>query len=227
MICKPIVLINALILMLFLSANRSCAQDWKTEKRVNVLFGLTQVIAHGFNIEGNYIHNRLIIDYSHGVALQYQTNNVPDYLKNQNVEVYVPWTTGFGIGYRWTSWLNTRIEPKWHRFEYYYAGDLETRNEQIASCNAFSLGIGVYGDLLPFKKKNNFLKGIMIAPSVRYWPTVSSNWNSGPSYYNKITMQQETFKTPNAGLGLTPWVVNVSIGYSFQFKKCNAKNKPQ
>ena len=218
MIHRLSVLTSTLIAMLLLHGAESVAQEWKSEKRVNVLFGLTQVVAHGFNIEVNYIHNRFIIDYSHGVALQYQTNAVPDYLKKQDVEVYVPWTTGFGIGYRWTEWLNTRIEPKWHRFEYYYAGDLKTQNEQIASCEAFSLGIGVYGDLLPFKKKDNFLKGIMIAPSVRYWPTLSSHWNGGPCYYNSHTMQQEKFKTPNAGLGLTPWVVNVSIGYSLGFK---------
>jgi hypothetical protein len=215
MTLKPRFFCFAFLAMLFFNENKSLAQEWKSEQRVNILFGLTQVVAHGFNIEANYIRDRLIVDFSHGVALQYQTSDVPDYLKNQNVEVYVPWTTGFGIGYRWTEWLNTRIEPKWHRFEYYYTGDLKTRDEQIASCEAFSLGIGVYGDFRPFKNKSNFLKGIMIAPSVRYWPTLSSHWNGGPDYYNSHTMKQEELKTPNAGLGLSPWVVNISIGYSF------------
>jgi hypothetical protein len=208
----------ALFAFLFVYQNRSFAQEWKSEERVNLLFGLTQVVAHGFNIEGDYIRDRLIVDYSHGVALQYQTNQVPDYLKTQGVEVYVPWTTGFGIGYRFTEWLNARIESKWHRFEYYYAGDLEARKAQIASCEAFSLGLGVYADFRPFKNKHGFLKGLMIAPSVRYWPTLSSHWNGGPEYYNSVTMKQEELKTPNGGLGLTPWVVNVSIGYSFQFR---------
>ena len=48
------------------------AQDWQTEKKINVLFGLTQpLLVDGFNIEGNYINNRLIFDYSHGVSLDF------------------------------------------------------------------------------------------------------------------------------------------------------------
>ncbi len=97
------------------------AQDWKTETRFNVLFGLSQpLFTHGFNVELNYIYHRLIVDFSQGVALKFDSGLVTPELRKQGVVVYMPWTTGFGIGYRFTSWLNLRAEPKWHRFEFYY-----------------------------------------------------------------------------------------------------------
>ncbi len=83
------------------------AQDWKSKKkRINFLFGMTQpLIASGFNIEGNYIHNRFIFDYSHGVSLDFKGNLVTDKLKKQGVAVHEPWTTGFGIGYCLKEWI--------------------------------------------------------------------------------------------------------------------------
>ncbi|PWT78441.1 MAG: hypothetical protein C5B59_01775 [Bacteroidetes bacterium] len=217
---KPKQLIFSLVLSLLFSLFIfvTFAQGWKTEQRVNILFGMGQVLYHGFNVEGNFVYKRLIFDYSHGINLRYYGNAVPTDLQAQHVAVYIPWTTGFGIGYRLTEWLNTRLEPKWHRFEYYYSDDIKSRNQQIASCDAFSLGIGVYGDFRPFKHKQNILKGLMISPSVRFWPTISSSWNGGPDYYNAHTMKQEKLHTPNAGVNLSPWVLNLSIGYSFGLK---------
>ncbi|HEX4850531.1 MAG TPA: hypothetical protein VFV08_06975 [Puia sp.] len=218
MIRKPFTITYLFISMFGLSISKSFAQEWKSEERVNILFGMSQVVYHGFNIEGNFVYKRLIVDYSHGVNLRYEGNSVPDELQRQQLAIYIPWTTGFGIGYRWTEWLNTRIEPKWHRFEYYYSNDVKSRNDRVASCDAFSLGLGVYGDFRPFKHHHNFLKGLMIAPSVRYWPTIASNWNGGPDYYNTHTMKQEKLQTPNAGINLSPWVFNISLGYSIKLK---------
>jgi hypothetical protein len=121
-------------------------QDWKTEKKINVLFGLSQIfIANGFNVEGNYIHNRVIFDYSHGVSLDFKGSLVTDELKKQGVAVHMPWTTGFGIGYRFAEWLNVRVEPKWHRFEFFYENEQQNISNEITSYNTFSLGLGIYG----------------------------------------------------------------------------------
>ena len=58
---------SILIFVLCSITLQSNAQDWKSEKKVNVVFGLVQpIFAKGFNIEGNYIHKRLILGYSHG-----------------------------------------------------------------------------------------------------------------------------------------------------------------
>jgi hypothetical protein len=197
------------------------AQDWKKDKNINVLFGLTQpVLLSGFNIEGNYIHNRLIFDYSHGVSLNFSGSALNTELKNQGVVVHMPWTTGFGIGYRLKEWINVRVEPKWHRFEFYYDGATQNTANEIVSYNTMSLGIGVYGNFQPFKNKSSFLKGIMIAPSIRFWPTISSTLKDDKyTYLNSKTMKNEEIKTLDPGFGFTPLVINVSIGYTFSLKK--------
>jgi hypothetical protein len=197
------------------------AQDWKTDKKINVVFGLSQLfLVKGFNIEGNYIHNRLIFDYSHGVSLDFSESTVTTDLKRQGLAVHMPWTTGFGIGYRLTDWLNVRVEPKWHRFEFYYDGETQNNTNEITSYNTMSLGIGVYGNYQPFKNKSSFLKGIMIAPSIRFWPTVNSTLNGDKyNYLNKKTLVTEEIKTLDPGIGFTAFVFNVSVGYSFDIKK--------
>ncbi len=199
------------------------AQTWKSESKINVLFGLSQpLLAHGFNIEGNFIHDRFIFDYSHGVSLDFKDNAVTSELRTQGIALHMPWTTGFGIGYRLREWLNIRVEPKWHQFEFYYENDPQNKNTEITSYNTFTLGLGLYGSYQPFKKKGNFLKGIMISPSIRYWPTMHSTLsNNNFSYFNKHTETDESIKTYGPGFGLTPLIINISIGYSFQLKKKN------
>src|ERR1700681_2796861 len=90
---------NLLYVLLFMIIGFNVsAQDWQTEKRVNILFGLSQpLVAHGFNIEFNYIFNRLIFDFSTGVGLTFIGDAIPASLQQQVVEVYMPWATGFGI----------------------------------------------------------------------------------------------------------------------------------
>jgi hypothetical protein len=208
------------LLLLFIGIGAR-AQDWKAETKVNVLFGLSQpLVTHGFNFEFNYIHKRLIIDFSQGVALEFTSGLVTSDLRRQGVNVHMPWTTGFGVGYRFTSWLNLRAEPKWHRFEFYYANPLKYPTTEITAYNSFTMGLGLYGSFQPFKNKENFLKGILISPSIRYWPTVASTLKSNQfDYYNRHTGKNEEIRTVGPGIGLTPLVINVSIGYSFPTKK--------
>jgi hypothetical protein len=199
------------------------AQDWKSEKKVNVLFGLTQLlVAKGFNIEGNYIHTRLIFDYSHGVSLDFAGTSVTAELRRQHLAVHIPWTTGLGMGYRIREWLNLRVEPKWHKFELYYDGEPQNAANKITSYNTFSLGLGLYGAYSPFKHKTNFLSGLLISPSVRFWPTIASTLKDDEfSYFNKHINTMETHQTLDPGIGFTPLVVNISIGYSFSVKRKN------
>jgi len=137
-------------------------------------------------------------------------------MKAQHLVAHVPYSTGFGVGYRFTSWLNLRVEPKWHRFEIYYEGESQTLSNRVVAYNTFTLGLGLYGKWHPFKTKNNFLRWIMIAPSVRWWPNVASTLNDdGYTYFNKITNQTEVHQAMNVGVGNTPWLVNISIGYRF------------
>ena len=218
---KQTLLKSVLLQTLFILSIHLHAQDWKLDKRVNILFGLSQpLFVDGFNIEGNYIHNRFIFDYSHGISLDFKEDALTDDLKNQGVVVHMPYTTGFGVGYRFKEWINLRVEPKWHRFEYYYNGEVQTAENEITAYNAFSLGLGLYGSICLFKNSTSFLKGVMIAPSIRYWPTIHSTLGSeGFSYLNKNTNSIEKITTANPGFGFTPWVFNISIGYTFGLKK--------
>lgn len=210
-----------LIIVLSSIALQSNAQDWKSEKKVNVVFGLTQpIFAKGFNIEGNFIYKRLIFDYSHGVSLDLVGTTVTPDLREQGLAVHMPYTTGFGIGYRLKEWINVRIEPKWHRFEFYYDDETQNNSNQITAYNTMTIGIGVYGHYQPFKNKTSFLKGIMISPSIRFWPTISSTLEGNSyNYLNKNTGKSEEIKTLDVGPGFTPFIYNISIGYSFGLKK--------
>lgn len=124
----------------------SDAQVWKSDEKINIVFGLTQpLLVNGFNMEGNFIYKRFLVDYSHGISLDFSGTSVTTDLKNQGVSVHMPWTTGFGAGYRLKEWLNIRIEPKWHRFEFYYDGETQNNRNQITAYNTMSLGVGVYG----------------------------------------------------------------------------------
>ena len=217
------ILRTPIIILLFIITAVTCsqAQDWKTEKRINVLFGLSQVVfAHGFNVEVNYISNRLIFDYSHGMSLEFEGTTVPADLRKQGIAVKMPWTTGFGIGYRLTDWINFRVEPKFHRFEFYYTDGNHISTDEITAYNTFSLGLGIYGNFLPFKNDHNFLSGLMISPSIRYWPTLASTLpDNRYCYYNKQTGSNQVIKTLDPGIGFTPFVFNISIGYSFRIRK--------
>jgi hypothetical protein len=221
MIHKTSHLVKAAIIILAITISfKATAQDWKNETRINVLFGLTQpLLAHGFNIEGNFIHDRFIFDYSHGVSLDFKDNTVTPDLERQGVAIHMPWTTGFGVGYRFTEWLNLRVEPKWHRFEFYYENEPQNPENQITAYNTFTLGLGLYGSYRPFKNKHNFLSGFMLAPSIRYWPTVHSTLEGGSyTYFNKNTSSYETIRTLAPGFGFTPFLANLSVGYSFKLK---------
>lgn len=220
---SPIRRHSLLLLCCLLSALAQAQSPSKRplDTRVNILFGLIQPIAaKGFNFEVDFFYKRLALDFSHGLSLDFSGNAVSGEVARQQLAVHVPYTTGFGIGYRFTEAFSARIEPKWHQFQLYYDGETQTADNRIVQYNTFSLGIGLYYCWLPFKSKNNALRGIMIAPSVRYWPTLSSTLeNDQFVYYNKVTNQEETHERMQPGIGNTPWVINVSVGYSFAWKK--------
>lgn len=210
-----ITLILVFAFLLNSQAQQSSKEQFDT--RINVLFGLTQpLIAKGFNIEGNFFYKRLAFDYSHGVSLDFSGNTVSGEVKEQHLQVHIPYTTGFGLGFRFTEWLNLRVEPKWHRFEIYYEDENQSESNGIVGYNTFSLGLGAYANWRPFKNIQNPLKGIMIAPSIRYWPTVSSSLTDDKFVYdNRITGKTETHNRMEAGINNTPIVFNISVGYSF------------
>jgi hypothetical protein len=204
-------------LLLLLSISITTIHAQKKDREAAILFGLSQpLVLGGFNFEANYFTKKLSFDYSHGISLNYTGDLIKGAVKQQHLVAHLPYSVGVGIGYRFTSWLNLRLEPKWHRFEIFYEGENQTLANRVTAYNTFTLGLGLYGKWHPFKNQNNFLKGIMVAPSVRWWPNVSSSLsNDSYTYSNKITGQSETHKAMSVGANNTPWLVNVSVGYRF------------
>ncbi|MGB3587553.1 MAG: hypothetical protein WBA23_13485 [Tunicatimonas sp.] len=219
---NKVLIITAYLFIFF--AQPTWAQDGNSslDTRINLLLGLNQpVFADGFNIEGNIFYKRFVFDYSHGVSLDFSGNTVSGELAEQQLKVHMPYTTGFGLGYRFNSWFNLRLEPKWHRFEISYDSDMPLEvNEEIVSYNTFSLGIGAYANWRPFANKSGAINGLMVVPSIRYWPRVSSSLAGNEfTYDNRLTGQTETHEAMQAGINNTPFIFNVSIGYSLPIKK--------
>jgi len=212
-----------LLLMLCEVGGDVFAQDHRPvyDKQFNIVFGLNQpLFAKGFNAEVNYFGRRITFDYSHGVSLDFHGQTVTGDVKRQGLAVHMPYTTGFGVGYRFTRWLNLRVEPKLHRWEIYYDGEPQNNQNRITVYNTFSLGLGLYGNWKPFEKKDNFLRGLIVAPSIRFWPNVSSSLPDDTyTYFNKLTNRQEAHKAMQPGFNNTPWVFNVSVGYSFGIRR--------
>lgn len=207
-----------LIIAMTIAASIGFAQKGQQlENRVSLVFGTNQLMIDGFNIEGNVFYKRLAFDYSHGVSLDLKNSLLKGEAKDQGLAVHIPWSTGFGVGYRFTDWFNLRLEPKWHKFELYYEGDEQSSANQIGEYTTFTLGLGAYVNWLPFKQKDNFLKGITIAPSLRWWPRVSDSLDEDFTYNNRNTGQVETHEPLEIGFANTPFFINVSIGYSWKF----------
>lgn len=205
------------ILLVFVSISfKLFAQDSTTPNRINLVLGVGQLAQNGFNIEGNLFFRRLTFDYSHGISLDIGNDQLEEGNDQaQGLDIHLPWTTGFGVGYQFTDWLNLRVEPKWHKFELYGQDDEQIAENFIGDYTTFTLGLGLYANWLPFKKKDNFLKGIMIVPHFKWWPRISSNLeNDELTYFSSFTAQQETHEARQIGINNTPMIYNVSIGYS-------------
>ncbi|MFC0183119.1 hypothetical protein SAMN04515674_10598 [Pseudarcicella hirudinis] len=136
--------------------------------------------------------------------------------KTQKLAYHLPYSTGFGIGYRFTSFFDVRIEPKIHSWEVYYDGETQNPANLIKSYKTYTVGLGAYYRYMPFKKQDNWLQGITTSSSLRWWPNVASSLtNDTFSYHNKFSNNDEVLKVSNIGISGTQFLVNVSIGYIF------------
>ncbi len=209
------------ILFILASSVSIASAQTKTQKELlysnkfSLLFGTIQPTAlKGFNVEVNYTTNRLIFDYSHGLSLDPPV--VGEY-KNQKLALHLPYSSGFGIGYRLSSFFDIRFEPKLHSWEVYMDGETQNINTRIKGFKTFSLGLGAYYRYMPFKNsERKGLQGITTSTSIRYWQNVGSTLSKDQfSYFNKDSNKIETLKAPNIGIANTPIIFNIAVGYTF------------
>src|SRR5688572_5735688 len=112
---------NLVFVISLLLFQTSFAQEKKEKKellysnRVSILTGLIQpIVLKGGNIEITYFTKRLSFDYSHGFLLNMAGGTITGDAKVQKLVYHLPYSTGLGIGYRFTSFFDIRIEPKIH-----------------------------------------------------------------------------------------------------------------
>ncbi len=190
-------------------------QDFLYSNKFSILAGLIQpTVLSGGNIEFNYFTKRMAFDYSHGFSLDPPT--VGDY-KDQNLALHLPFSTGFGVGYRFNSFLDVRFEPKLHSWEIYKKDVEQTVSNKLADFKTITLGVGLYYRYFPFKNSNStFLQGITTSSSIRYWQNVGTTLSKDQfTYLDKATNKTQTLKAPNIGLANSPIIINIAIGYTF------------
>jgi hypothetical protein len=196
-------------------AQKDDKSDLLYSNKFSILAGLIQpTVLKGGNVEFNYFTKRVSLDYSHGFQLN--PVSVGDF-KTQDVVLHLPYSTGFGVGYRFNSFLDLRFEPKLHSFEVYRKDAEQIEANKIIDFKTITLGLGLYYRYFPFKNsENTFLQGITISSSIRYWQNVGTTLrNDEFTYFNKSTNKTETLKAPNIGVANTPLIINVAIGYTF------------
>lgn len=207
---KIIVFINLILATFLAKAQEETKKQFPYSSKFSLQTGLLQDVAlDGGNLVITYTTSRWVVDWSHGVSLDFSAgkhfkNN--DGYNKQKLDVHVPWTTGPSIGYRLTPYFNVRAEFKAHRNVVRYEGS----TKEITSYNTYTIGAGAFYEWYPFKKKDSWLNGILIEPVIRFWPNVGSSLSDDYEYYNEMTELTERLDAYKLG-----WLANINIGYTF------------
>ena len=179
------------ILLLARSASPASAQTGSTETppptfphdrgHVTLQAGLIQpALFRGGNVAASYKRGRLVADYSHGFNLDFNANGdvgLRGDQRDQNLDIDVPWTTGFGVGYRITPRLDVRLEGKAHRYE------IDPPADAPFAYTTFTVGPGVYYELPVWRRLTVGKR--WIAPRVGY----GSSHKPGPSHVAPPTVR--------------------------------------
>lgn len=149
------------------------AQNEKTELLYSNKFTLGSdlfqpILLGGFNINATYTTNRWIFDYSHGMGLEIRDNLQTTEQKDLNSKIELPWTTGPGFGYRFTSNFDARLDFKVHSVEV----DLLS-GQQTLDYLEYTIGPGIF---YRFYFGEN--SGFGLETSARYWFDFGNNLNN-------------------------------------------------
>jgi len=89
------------------------------------------------------------------------------------------------------------------------------------------LGAGIYYRYFPFQRSNNkFLQGITTSTSLRWRQNIGSTLsNDELRYANKSSLTSENLKAPNIGIGNTPLIFNIAVGFTLGGKERMKKPK--
>ncbi|AQG80704.1 hypothetical protein [Spirosoma montaniterrae] len=227
----------AVILMLFasfatpaLAQTKSSANDRSSfpySNRFTLGGGVSQLLLGGFNVQAEYTTKRLVFDYSHGFNIRLAGASASPIAQDQKLAETLVSTLGIGVGYRITPEWDVRVEPKLHYYNLNYDTAAESAGSLVTSYKTVTLGIGTYYRYYPFRRQTNALAGVLIMPSVRFWPNV---WSSLPdntfTYQNKITNRTETYRAASQGFpGTGGLLANITVGYTFGMHRNTGQKK--
>lgn len=178
-------------------------------------------LLQGGNVELDFYTKKMMFNYSHGFSLDMNSElgtTVCD-IKEQGLALHIPFSSGFGVGYRLNKYFDIRVEPKMHKFKVYYDGfDNDVDGNLVTSYNTITIGIGGYFRWKPFENKESWINGIFTSTSLRYWPKVYTSLDDNKvEYFNRISASQETHIASNIGIANTPIIFNFALGYSIMF----------
>ena len=171
-------------------------------QKFSVMAGLSQwLLFRGGNLALEYKIGRFAFEVSHGQGLD--LNQLGGFAlssaeRRDETRLRVPWTTGFGLGYRLTENLHLLLELKAHRYE--------VRANEGASevkYTTFSIGPGAFYSI--YLSKHLFLE-----PNLRFWPNLGSTLDD-----NRVMLQRcdgTSYEHQAHDFG---FFGNVNLGYSF------------
>jgi hypothetical protein len=162
-------------------------------------FGLLQLGLGGFNVAAEMRYHRWWFEYSHGMNLT--LNNLGGFSltkteSQQNLHIWVPFTTGFGVGYTLVDELWLGVEFKAHRYEVNAPGG------PVSAYQTYSIG-----PVLGYKYY--IWKGFYADAYARYWPNVSTSLDGG-----KIALTGTGGTVEHSAHDWGAFA-NISLGYMF------------
>jgi len=186
------------------SAAPAAAATHKTglEQKFSVMAGLSQwLLLRGGNLALEFKTGHFVFEASHGQGLdlnQFGGIALNADERHNKTRVRVPWTTGFGVGYRIIENLHLLVEFKAHHYQ--------VRAEEGAtevSYTTFSIGPGVFYSIY-------LTKGLFLQPNLRFWPNVASTLENNRTLLSRCdgtSYEHEAHDFSFFG--------NINLGYSF------------
>lgn len=151
----------------------------------------------GANLAAAYRAEKWVVEYSHGMWLSYDRVGRADTERDQNLDLYNFWTTGFGIGYRLPWRFDIRAEFKAHRYR------VTPPEDASFKYTTFSIGPAVH-----FHQP--LYKNLGLDLTVRFWPNVATTLRGGLRAFIDAGGKIATHKAHDFGV-----FPNVSLGYTF------------
>lgn len=172
--------------------------SWITSGDLVLKAGLSQpLLLSGANLALAYKTDRWVFEYSHGMWLSYDRVGRTDTERDQNLDLYSSWSTGFGVGYRLPWRVDVRVEVKAHRYRVTPPGTAPF------AYTTFSIGPAI-------NYHQPVYKGLGVDLTVRFWPNVATTLEDNQRAFVDAERERQVHKAHD--LGVFP---NASLTYTF------------